>query len=91
MLYIVSYDIPDDKRRTKLAKTLLDFGDRAQFSVFECLLDNKGYEDMKKRIKRIISEEDDKVRIYPICADCKRSITIYGNGKIAEIESVYIV
>ena len=39
MFYLVSYDIPDTKRRTKLAKTLEDFGDRVQYSVFECILD----------------------------------------------------
>ena len=38
MFYLVSYDIPDDKRKTKLAKTIKDFGDRVQYSVFECLL-----------------------------------------------------
>lgn len=30
MRYLVSYDIPDDQRRNRLAKTLLDFGDRVQ-------------------------------------------------------------
>jgi len=36
---VVSYDIVDDKRRTKLAKKLCDFGKRVQYSVFECDLD----------------------------------------------------
>ena len=30
MQYLVSHDIPDNKRRTKLAKTLKDFGDRVE-------------------------------------------------------------
>jgi CRISPR-associated endonuclease Cas2 len=38
VLILVSYDIPDDRRRTKLAHTLKDFGQRVQYSVFECLL-----------------------------------------------------
>jgi len=28
MLYVISYDIPDDERRLKVAKILLDFGRR---------------------------------------------------------------
>lgn len=91
MLYIVSYDIPDDKRRSKLAKMLLDFGNRVQFSVFECILEIEGLAEMKNKIGRIITEKDDRVRIYPVCADCKGGIKIYGKGKISEIESVYIV
>lgn len=41
MFYLVSYDIPETRRRTKLAKILEDFGDRVQYSVFECILDEK--------------------------------------------------
>ena len=32
---VVSYDVPDDRRRTRLADRLLDFGVRVQYSVFE--------------------------------------------------------
>lgn len=50
MLYIVSYDIPDTKRRTKLAKMLEDFGDRVHYSVFECILDSDLLKKMADRI-----------------------------------------
>ena len=81
MLYIVSYDIPDNKRRTRLAKMLLDFGDRAQFSVFECILNKNSLEELKNKIQKIILEKDDRVRIYPICAACQGLIEIYGKGR----------
>ena len=32
--YLVAYDIPDDRRRTRVAKALLKYGDRVQYSVF---------------------------------------------------------
>ena len=38
-LIVVSYDIPDDRRRLRLANTLKDFGIRVQYSVFECRLE----------------------------------------------------
>lgn len=91
MLYIVSYDIPDDKRRTKLSKTLLDFGDRVQFSVFECILNVDELEKLNSKIEKIIVDEEDRVRVYPLCADCKNSIKIFGSGNVSEIEDVYIV
>ena len=31
---LVAYDVPSDRRRTRVAKTLLKYGDRIQYSVF---------------------------------------------------------
>ena len=36
MYFVVSYDISDDKRRTKIHNTLKSYGQRVQYSVFEC-------------------------------------------------------
>jgi CRISPR-associated protein Cas2 len=34
--YLVCYDVSDDRRRTRVAKAMMGFGDRIQYSVFEC-------------------------------------------------------
>lgn len=91
MLYLVSYDIPDTGRRTKLAKALKDFGDRVQYSVFECILDGNLLNKMVARIKRIVLEKDDSVRVYTLCANCERVIKVIGQGKVTKNEDVYIV
>ncbi len=91
MFYIVSYDIPDDKRRVKIAKLMEDFGDRVQYSVFECLLDNELLEKMISRINKIVVEEDDSIRIYPLCTGCEKNIKIIGKGDISKIEDIYVV
>ncbi|MGA1871277.1 MAG: CRISPR-associated endonuclease Cas2 [bacterium] len=91
MLYLISYDIPDDKRRGKLAKVLKDYGDRVQYSVFECLLDHILLKRMVARIKKAIKEEDDSVRIYTLCGNCEKAVTIIGQGERSELEDVYIV
>lgn len=57
MFYIVSYDIPDDKKRNHIAKTLKDFGDRVQYSVFECILSEGLYERMVDRLNMLIKPE----------------------------------
>jgi CRISPR-associated protein Cas2 len=36
--YVIAYDIPDDKRRTKVHKILLGYGKWTQYSLFECFL-----------------------------------------------------
>jgi CRISPR-associated protein Cas2 len=91
MLYVVSYDIPDTKRRTKLAKALEDFGDRVQYSVFECILDGNLLDKMVDRIHKIVSLGDDNVRVYTLCANCERAIKVIGQGKVTKSEDVYIV
>ncbi len=91
MFYLVSYDIPDDKRRTKLSKTLKDFGDRVQYSVFECILEKSLVEKMIHRIEDIIVEKEDSVRIYTMCANCDKVVRVIGIGKVSKEEEVYII
>ena len=45
MFIVISYDIPADKRRTKLAQLLENYGQRVQYSVFECLLTGRQLRD----------------------------------------------
>lgn len=91
MFYLVSYDIPDDKRRLKIAKTIKDFGDRVQYSVFECILDGDLLEKMVARLEKIIEETEDSIRIYALCAQCEKNIQILGKGCITEEQDVYIL
>ena len=62
-----------------------------QYSVFECILDGSLLNKMVARIHKIVSEEDDNVRIYTFCASCERVIKVIGQGKLTKDESVYIV
>jgi len=67
---LIVYDISNDKRRTKLHNVLLDFGTPVQYSVFECLLDEKNLSKMKKASARVIRPKKDHVRYYYLCAEC---------------------
>ncbi len=91
MLIAVAYDIPDDRRRTKLAEHLENFGQRVQLSVFECLLEEKQAERMKAGIGRLVDEEEDTVRIYRLCVSCEERVEIVGRGVRSEDPEVYIV
>jgi len=91
MLIAVAYDIPNDRRRTKLAEHLENFGRRVQLSVFECLLEAKQLERMKAGIVRLADEEEDTVRIYRLCASCEERVEIVGKGVRSEDPEVYIV
>ena len=81
MLIIVSYDIVNDKRRTKLAKKLCDFGRRVQYSVFECDLSKEQLKEMTQKALKQINLEEDSLRIYRICNTCASEILSYGIKK----------
>ena len=81
MRYLVTYDIPDTKRRTRLAKILEDFGDRVQYSVFECILDDVLLAKMTAIITGTILDAEDNVRIYTICAACESLSRLWAGVK----------
>ena len=91
MLYVVSYDISDNKRRQKIAKILLNFGDRVQYSVFEAILPGQLLEKMVSSLTRVICDEEDSIRIYQPCKECKKAIKILGTGEVSKDKDVYIL
>ena len=91
MFYIVSYDIPDTPRRTKIAKILDDFGDRVQYSVFECLLDQDLLAKMIDRLEKVVKLDEDSVRVYALCGNCEKVIKVIGQGEVTREEKYYIL
>ncbi|MBN2896960.1 MAG: CRISPR-associated endonuclease Cas2 [Campylobacterales bacterium] len=69
--FVVAYDIPNDRRRTKIGELLEAYGTRVQRSVFEISLENKThFETLKARLMLMMVEEEDSVRFYSLCANC---------------------
>lgn len=61
--YLISYDVADDKRRTKLFDLLEGQGDHAQYSVFLCELSATELTSLRGRIVGIIHDREDQVMI----------------------------
>ena len=91
MFFIVTYDIADDRRRKKLSDVLSDFGDRVQYSVFECLMGMEELNRMTDRIAAVIDAEQDGVRIYALCTGCENKVTVIGTGSRTQDPDVYIL
>jgi CRISPR-associated protein Cas2 len=58
--YIVSYDIQDDRRRSKIAKLLSGWGDRIQYSVFCCQLNPRERLRLEEGLKGLIKQNEDQ-------------------------------
>lgn len=91
MYVVVSYDIVDDQKRTRLSKVLLNYGRRVQKSVFECLLNDREFVQMKQEVDGAIDMEVDSVRYYILCQRCVPNISVSGLGTVSEDEDLTIV
>ena len=60
-IYLVCYDIADDKRLRKVFKTCSNFGDHLQFSVFECDLNPSEKIELESALTEIINHDEDQV------------------------------
>ena len=89
-LYVVAYDIPSDRRRTKVHKALCGFGEWTQYSLFECHLTDKQLVALRGKLDKLLKPEEDSVRFYHICAACLGKTETVGSEKPAE-KRVFIV
>ncbi|MGB3691942.1 MAG: CRISPR-associated endonuclease Cas2 [Spirulinaceae cyanobacterium] len=78
MLYLVCYDIVQDSRRNKVAKLLEAYGLRVQKSVFEVMAEEAEYLKLQRRLQKLINEEEDQLRFYPLTERTRKQVLILG-------------
>jgi len=66
---LVCYDISADNRRSKVANICLSYGTRLQFSVFECPLDDKRFQQIKAELEIVINRDEDQVLFVTLGPD----------------------
>jgi CRISPR-associated protein Cas2 len=78
---LVSYDIENDRRRTKIHKVLKGYGTAVQYSVFECFVSEADYEGMRRRLLKLMDPKhpDDSIRYYHLCRGCVEKVDVDGN------------
>ena len=91
MFYVISYDIPDDRRRNQLAKLLKGFGTRVQYSVFEAHLNRRQYEELQHAVDRVINPSKDSVRYYALCGACAGRVEVPGLGDVTSVPTTIVV
>ena len=89
MLVIITYDIRDDKRRTRLHKTLLNYGIPVQLSVFECNLTAKELNNLEILLRKIILVNVDDIRFYSLCESCRNN-TVNQKGLTEKLKKIII-
>ena len=58
---VVAYDISNTKRRNRVVKILRQYGVRVNLSVFECMLSESQFENLKTSVAETINISHDKI------------------------------
>ncbi len=77
-LFVVSFDITDDRRRDHAVKALKNYVHRVQYSVFEGFLTMGQFNRMRQSLRGIIDSSEDRVRYYRLCGACRDQIRADG-------------
>ncbi len=85
MLVLVTYDVNTEtaegrRRLRKVAKTCVDYGQRVQNSVFECLLDAAQYTMFKAKLSALIDPQSDSLRFYQLGNSYKHKVEHIGHA-----------
>jgi len=75
---VVAYDVGEDKRRSEVCDLLCLYGQRVNYSVFECFLTESKFEVLYAKLIKIIDLKCDRVIFYTICRDCQSKILRVG-------------
>lgn len=83
MMVLITYDVDTttmagEKRLRKVAKECVNYGQRVQNSVFECLLTEAQIVSLKAILSSIIEDDKDSIRIYFLGSNWQRKIETLG-------------
>ena len=83
MLVLIAYDVnienaAGNKRLRKVAKVCVNYGQRVQNSIFECLLSPTQLCIVKHQLLEIMDNKKDSLRIYNLGNNYKTRIEHYG-------------
>jgi len=96
MLVLVSYDVSvtasGGKRRLRqVAKTCVNYGQRVQHSVFECVVEPDQWVRLKNLLEGIIDKETDSLRYYYLGSNWKHRVEHIGAKPSLDMDDAIIV
>lgn len=87
--YLVCYDIRDEKRLKKVFGFTKQYGIHLQYSVFFCRFTWTELKNFKSKLKELIEDKEDDIRIYPLPNNVK--VIVMGCGdRVPEGMNVFI-
>lgn len=96
MFVLVTYDVKTSdpggpKRLRRVAKACKDYGQRVQYSVFECIVDPAQWTMLRERLIGEIEEEADSLRFYFLGSNWKHRVEHVGAKASIDQEGPLII
>lgn len=83
MMVLITYDVNTEdaegrRRLRKIAKECVNYGQRVQNSVFECLVEPAQFAELKNRLEKIANSKTDSLRYYFLGSNWQRRVEHFG-------------
>lgn len=96
MYILVTYDVQTDtlagqRRLRKVARLCMDYGQRVQNSVFECILTEMQLAELKHELESVMDVTNDSIRIYFLNKNENKRVITIGKNDAVDVESTLIV
>lgn len=96
MLVLITYDVNTEtasgkKRLRQVAKQCVNYGQRVQNSVFECVLEPAKCREVQNKLEQIIDKDKDSLRFYYLGNNYKSKVEHIGAKESFDVEGTLIV
>lgn len=96
MLVLITYDVNTEtpqgrKRLRQVAKQCVNYGQRVQNSVFECILDAAKCRELQHKLEQIIDRDKDSLRFYFLGNNYKSKVVHIGAKESFDVEGTLII
>lgn len=93
---LITYDVNTEtaegrKRLRKVAKICVNYGQRVQNSVFECVIDPAKFKEVQHKLQNTINKEKDSLRFYYLGKNYKNKVEHIGSKPSFDIEGTIII
>lgn len=93
---LITYDVNTEtregkKRLRKVAKQCMNYGQRVQNSVFECVVEPAMAKELKYKLRQIIDKEKDSLRFYNLGSNYKNKVEHIGAKPSMDVDDPFIL
>ncbi|PKL77044.1 MAG: CRISPR-associated endonuclease Cas2 [Candidatus Melainabacteria bacterium HGW-Melainabacteria-1] len=96
MNILVCYDVSTEdnagkRRLRKVAQICQDFGQRVQYSIFECRVNQAQYEELVHRLSKSVNEKSDSLRLYQLYGEREAVVEVIGLDKYLDFDDPLVL
>jgi CRISPR-associated protein Cas2 len=91
-MLLVTYDISNDRKRTRFAKFLKQYGSRVQYSVFKIKNSERVISIITSTIEKKFAKSfapEDSIYIFSVCDGCNKKVFKYGHAVYEDQDVIY--